>query len=82
MRMDDDPLMGPGETSVKEGAEALVQIFRRGSGYAARGACFYLWDEDAGELLRTAAALADAVRTRPRRAALARRAARRPPRLA
>ena len=76
------PAMEPGETVAGEGGEPLVQIFRRGSGYAARGACFYLWDEDAGERLRSAAALADARRARRRRGAPERRAWRRPPRRA
>ena len=60
----------------------LVQIVRRGSGYAARGAGFYVWDEDAGELLRSAAELATAGRARPRRATPEPRNRRRPPRLA
>lgn len=37
-----------------------VRVSRRGTGYAAEAPRFYLWDEDAGELLRTAAAFSDA----------------------
>jgi len=66
----------------RDGSGPLVQIVRRGSGYAARGAGFYLWDEDAGELLRSAAELATACRARLRRATPEPRNRRRPPRLA
>ena len=67
---------------MSEGSEPLVQIFRRGSGYAARGALFYLWDEDAGELLRSVAMFAGSGRARPRGAAPHPRRWRRPPRRA
>jgi len=77
------PLMQPEEPIASGGGGPLVQIVRRGSGYAARGAGFYLWDEDAAELLRSAAELATAAgRARPRRATPEPRNRRRPPRLA
>jgi hypothetical protein len=41
-----------------------LQVVRRGAGYAAWGSGFYVWDVDAGELLREAGALARAVRGR------------------
>ena len=63
---------------MNEDAERLVRILRRGCGYAARGDGFYVWDEDAGELLRSAAALAAASRERVRRVAPERRGRRRP----
>lgn len=39
-----------------------LRIVRRGAGYAAWGAGFYVWEEDAGELLHAAGALARAAR--------------------
>jgi len=38
----------------------VLRVVRRGDGYAAWGPGFYVWREDAGELLRDAAALAGA----------------------
>jgi len=56
--------------------EQHVTIRRRGSGFAAEALRFYIWDEDAGELLRSAAALAEGIggkRPRPRVVAVRRR---------
>jgi hypothetical protein len=67
-----------------ESDEQRVIIARRGSGFAAESPLFYVWEEDAGELLRSAAALAEATgggRVRPR-AVAARRLSRAPRRLA
>lgn len=41
-----------------------VRIERRGAGYAARGACFYVWDEDPRALLEAARDLARAASPR------------------
>jgi hypothetical protein len=42
-----------------------VRIGRRGRGFVAEAACFYVWDEDPGELLRTASELARQVGAGP-----------------
>jgi len=64
--------------------EQRVIIGRRGSGFAAESPRFYVWDEDAGELLRSAAALAEATGARRvrTRAVAARRLSRAPRRTA
>lgn len=46
-----------------------VRIERRERGFSARGPGFYVWDHDAGELLRWAAELTEAVIARRCRAA-------------
>jgi hypothetical protein len=45
--------------------ERPLRVARRGAGYAAWGPGFYLWREDARELLRDAAALAGATGSDP-----------------
>jgi hypothetical protein len=45
---------------VNEGTHPDLRIERRGAGNAAWGRGFYVWDVDAGELLRDAGALARA----------------------
>jgi hypothetical protein len=42
--------------------DRCVRILRRGRGFAAWGPGFYVWEEDAAELLGVAGALATAVR--------------------
>lgn len=42
--------------------ERSVRIIRRGRGFAAWGPGFYVWEEDAAELIGVAGALALAVR--------------------
>jgi len=46
---------------VRESAAPRLRFARRGAGYAAWGPGFYVWDEDPGQLLRDAGALARAV---------------------
>lgn len=47
---------------MSERTASPLRIERRGAGYAAWGPGFYVWDVDAGELLRDAGALARAAR--------------------
>jgi hypothetical protein len=46
-------------------SDPVLRVVRRGDGYAAWGRGFYVWREDAGELLRDAAALAGATGAGP-----------------
>jgi hypothetical protein len=46
---------------VRESAAPRLRFARRGAGYAAWGPGFYVWDEDPGQLLRDAGALARVV---------------------
>jgi hypothetical protein len=64
--------------------EQRVTIRRRGTGFAAESLRFYIWEEDAGELLRSAAAMAEGIGARRvrSRAVPARRLVRTPRRLA
>jgi hypothetical protein len=49
----------------RKAADGRVRVSRRGTGYAAWGADFYVWDEDARDLVRSAAALARAAGAEP-----------------
>ena len=66
---------------MSESIETCVRIARRGSGFAAEAPQFYVWDEDAGRLLRSATELADALaaRSTERSGDSPRRLERRPP---